>query len=346
VTTATIDAPRADFRTLTAKIRNTGLLDRRLGYYTVKVGLTVLLYAAGWSALFIVGDSWVTLGVAAFLGFMFAQLGFIGHDAGHQQVFRSRRANKLLGLIVGNLLIGMSFSWWVAKHNAHHAHPNEIGRDPDLDEISATADRTGVPSPQRGISWIIARWPAELFFPLMFLRSAGLHISGIQRLSKQRDRAVAVEVSLIAAHAALYLTALAWLLSPLKAIAFIFVQQGVFSLYLGCSFAPNHKGMPIIDPDAQLGFAERQIITARNVAGGRLTTFLLGGLNFQIEHHLFPTMPRPNLKRAQSLVRGFCLESGFGYCEESLSGSFQQALSHMRAASKVNMSAPGSASVS
>jgi len=344
VQTATIDAPTGDFRTLTAQIRDAGLLDRRLGYYAPKVGLTVLLYAIGWSALVIVGDSWITLGIAAFLGLMFAQLGFIGHDAGHQQIFRSRAANQVLGLIVGNLLIGMSFSWWVSKHNAHHAHPNEIGRDPDLIEGSAPPDHSGVSSPQRGISWVIARWPAELFFPLMLLRSAGLHVSGIKRLVKQRDRAVAVEVFLIAAHAALYLTAIIWLLSPLKALAFILVQQAVFSIYLGCSFAPNHKGMPIIDPESHLGFAQRQIITARNVAGGRLATFFLGGLNLQIEHHLFPSMPRPNLKRAQTLVRAFCLEGGFGYCEVSLIGSFQQALSQMRSVSKANMNSPSSTS--
>ena len=182
-----------------------------------------------------------------------------------------------------------------------------------------------------------ARWQAELFFPLMILRSAGLHVSGIQRLLRERDRRAAVEASLIGVHVALYITVLIWVLSPLKAFAFVAVQQGIFSLYLGCSFAPNHKGMPLIESDAQMGFAQRQVITARNIAGGRVTNFVLGGLNFQIEHHLFPTMPRPNLARAQSLVRAFCLESNFGYCEDSLFGSYGQAISHMRAVTLASM---------
>ena len=75
--------------------------------------------------------------------------------------------------------------------------------------------------------------------------------------------------------------------SPLKALAFIAVQQAVFSLYLGISFAPNHKGMPLIDSATAAGFARRQVVTARNIRGGRFTTFMLGGLNYQIEHHLF-----------------------------------------------------------
>ena len=44
-----------------------------------------------------------------------------------------------------------------------------------------------------------------------------------------------------------------------------------------------------------------------NITGGRFTDFMLGGLNYQIEHHLFPSMPRPNLRRVQGLVRDFCV---------------------------------------
>ena len=152
-----------------------------------------------------------------------------------------------------------------------------------------------------------------------------------KKLLRQRDRAAAAEGLLIAAHAALYLTAVLWVLSPLKALAFVAVQQAVFSLYLGCSFAPNHKGMPIIEGDTEMSFARRQVITARNIYGGRFTDLMLGGLNYQIEHHLFPTMPRPNLVRAQSIIRAFCIESDLGYCEDSLVGSYRQIVSHLRA---------------
>jgi fatty acid desaturase len=141
-----------------------------------------------------------------------------------------------------------------------------------------------------------------------------------------------MEGALLAVHAALYLTCVFWVLSPLKAVAFIAVQQAVFSVYLGCSFAPNHKGMPLIEPGAEMSFAQRQVVTARNIRGGLFTDLLLGGLNYQIEHHLFPTMPRPNLARAQYLVRPFCLENNFGYCEDSLIGSYRQTIRHLQSA--------------
>jgi fatty acid desaturase len=331
VQTASIDAATGDFRVLAVQIRDAGLLDRRPGYYSVKIGLTIAVFAAGWAALVIVGNSWATLGVAAFLGVMFTQLGFVGHDAGHQQIFRSRRANRLLGLTVGNALIGVSFGWWVPKHNAHHAHPNQVDRDPDMGEGLVFASTDGLARGRSSLTRLLARWQVRLFFPLMLLRSAGLHVSGFRRLLRQRDRAAAAEGLLITVHAALYLTAVLWVLSPLKALAFIAVQQALFSLYLGCSFAPNHKGMPIIEGDAEMSFARRQVITARNIAGGRFTNLMLGGLNYQIEHHLFPTMPRPNLARAQSIIRAFCIESDLGYCEESLVGSYRQIVRHVRA---------------
>jgi fatty acid desaturase len=314
VQTVGIDAESGDFRLLALQVRGAGLLDPRPVYYTLKIVLTVAVFGAGWAALVAVGNSWATLGVAAFLGVAFTQLGFLGHDAGHHQVFRSRRANRRLGLVVGNVLIGLSFGWWVSKHSAHHAHPNQIDLDPDIGDNPVVLQST-----QR---------QAWLFFPFMLTRSLGLHVTGIQRLLRQRDRVAALEGSLIALHAALYLTALLWVLSPLKALAFIAVQQAIFSMYLGCSFAPNHKGMPLLERNVEMSFAQRQVITARNVTGGWFTTFRLGGLNYQIEHHLFPTMPRPNLKRAQGLIRAFCIGSGLGYSEDTLVGSFHQAVSH------------------
>jgi fatty acid desaturase len=229
-------------------------------------------------------------------------------------------------------LIGLSYGWWVPKHNAHHAHPNERGRDPDIG--------VGVLSPhqpsghQAGERSGLARWlddrQAALFFPLMLLRSTGLYVSGFQDLLRRRDRSRLTEGLLLTAHAACYVTVVLWVLSPLKAIAFIAVHQAAFSLYLGCSFAPNHKGMPLLEGDPDMSFARRQVVTARNLSGGRWIGFLFGGLNYQIEHHLFPTMPRPNLARAQALVQAFCRENDLGYAEAGPIASYVQAIRSLK----------------
>jgi fatty acid desaturase len=168
-----------------------------------------------------------------------------------------------------------------------------------------------------------------LFFPLLLLEGAGLHISGIDSLVRRRDRSAAMEALLLLAHTGLYLGAVFSVFSPLRAIAFIAVQQGLFGLYLGCSFAPNHKGMPVLEDDPDVGFVRRQIAASRNVTGGHFIAFIFGGLNYQIEHHLFPAMPRANLARARGIVRAFCAERDIAYAEDGLIGSYRQALRYL-----------------
>ena len=131
--------------------------------------------------------------------------------------------------------------------------------------------------------------------------------------------------------------AIVLILSPLRALIFFVLQQGLFGLYLGCAFAPNHKGMTMPPPGHRWGFLQRQVTTSRNVKGGRALTLAFGGLNYQIEHHLFPTMPMANLRRCQPIVRQHCLANGVDYCETSLVRSYVAALQHLRrAGSPVN----------
>jgi fatty acid desaturase len=326
VSTATVSAAPADFRSLTAEIRAAGLFDRRSSHYNARILLTVGGFGGLWWAFFAIGASWSTLGIAVLLALFSTQLGFLGHDAGHRQVFASGRANRVLGLLVGNALVGLSFGWWVPKHAAHHAHPNEVGRDPDIGVPGATFGGREQVAGERDLRSWLGRHEGELFFPLMLLRSTGLYVSGIQSLLRRRDRAAALEAFLMAVYAISYVTAVFWVLSPAEGLAFIAVHQAVFSFYLGCSFAPNHKGMPLIESDCELTFAERQVSTSRNIIGGACTGLLFGGLNYQIEHHLFPAMPRPNLPRARHLVRSFCAESGLEYREATVVGSFRQAM--------------------
>jgi fatty acid desaturase len=317
-----------EFAELVRQVKQAGLLDRRLRYYLTKIVVTGALVTAGWAVFVMLGDSWWQLAVAGFLAFVFAQIGFIGHDAGHKQIFRSRRANYLVGLTHGNLAIGLSYGWWVDKHNRHHAHPNHEGKDPDI-AIGALAFTTGHARAKRGIARFIARRQRYLFFPLLLLEAVQLHVASIRSLARRGMHNRRWEALLLGLHGAGYLSAVFLVLSPLKAAIFIIVQQALFGLYLGCSFAPNHKGMPILSANDRTDFLRRQVLTSRNIRGNWLVDFALGGLNYQIEHHLFPHMPRPNLRRSQELIRSFCHQHGLAYCETTLLRSYAQALRHL-----------------
>ena len=118
-------------------------------------------------------------------------------------------------------------------------------------------------------------------------------------------------------HAALNLTVVLWVLSPRKALAFVAVQQAVFSLYLGISFAPNHKGMPIIESATAAGFARRQVVTARNIRPGRSPPSCSAAMTPDRASPIRVDAPA-HLRRVQGLVRDLPRSDDFGYREESL----------------------------
>ena len=321
---------REDFAELSRQVREGGLLARRRGYYTIKIAATIGGLGATIAAVILVGDSWWNLVVAAGLAFVMVQLGFIGHDAGHRQICTSRRDNDLIGLVHANLLTGFSFGWWLTKHNRHHAHTNRPGKDPDLapGALVYTPDQVRA----RGrFGQSFARTQALLLLPLMFLEALHLHVASIRSLSRRRDRAAILEVGLLAVHAGLFFVAPFLILSPLRAVAFIVISQSLFGFYLGASFVTNHVGMPTMAATDDLGFLRRQVLTSRNLSGRYLTGFVFGGLDTQIEHHLFPTMPRANLRRARELVRPFCAERRIAYAEQSPWHAFRDVLHHLRA---------------
>ena len=338
------DAPAAgpggsDYARLSRAVRQAGLLDRRTGHYAWRISITVFLLAAGWAAFVLVGNSWWQLAVAAFLAVMFTQVGFLGHDAGHRQICASRRLSYVLGILMGNLCVGLSFGWWVAKHNRHHANPNTEGADPDI-MLRAVAMTAGQAGSSRGLARFIYRSQAMLFFPMLLGEAFSVHAASIQAVSSRARKRRPAEALLLAAHFAAYLAIVFLVLSPVKAVVFILVQQCLFGVYLGASFAPNHKGMAILRREDNHDFLRRQVLTSRNIRGGWFTDLALGGLNYQIEHHLFPSMPRPSLGRSQPIIREFCQQHGLPYCQASLIGSYAQALRYLHAVGATGAEAP------
>jgi fatty acid desaturase len=333
--TATLTPPivrGSDFANLSQRIAGAGLLKRRPGYYFIRIGLVASLYIAGWVAFAVVGDSWYQLLVAPFLAIVFAQLALVAHDIAHRQVFRTRRRSEIAGLLAGNLGIGMSYGWWMDKHTRHHANPNHEDRDPDVvPDVLVWSTRQAQAS--RGVPRLVGAWQAYLFFPLLTLEGLSLHVNSLRALARPSLRQRGAEATLLILHFAVYLSALLLVLSPVRALVFLAIHQALFGVYLGCTFAPNHKGMEMLcADDEQPDFLRRQVLTSRNVRGGHLINTLLGGLNYQIEHHLFPSMPTPNLRRARPIVRDYCAEVGVTYTEAGLVDSYRQALRYLHEA--------------
>ncbi|MGW4466744.1 fatty acid desaturase family protein [Micromonospora sp. NPDC004704] len=318
----------SDYAKLSRRINQAGLLERRPGWYAAKIAITAGLFVAGWVAVFLVGDSWWQLLVAVGLAIASTQVAFLGHDAGHRQMFRSRRASQVAGLLAANLATGISYGWWIDKHNRHHANPNHEDHDPDVG-AGALVWTDEQARETKGFSRWLAQRQAYLFFPMLTLEGLSLHVDSFKGLFRSPMRYRAIEAVLLVVHVAAYFGVLFTVLSPVKALVFIAVHQGLWGVYMGCSFAPNHKGMPMLTAEDDLDFLRKQVLTSRNVRGSRLVDFTLGGLNYQIEHHLFPSMARSNLRKAQPIVKAYCAEQGIPYEETGLVDSYAQALRHL-----------------
>jgi fatty acid desaturase len=325
---ATPEDAGSDFARLAKRVATSGLLKRRPGYYAARIGGVAVLYVGTWAAFAWLGSSWWQVVTAAVLGVLFAQIALVAHDIAHRQVFRLRRPSEVAGRIAGNLCVGMSYGWWQDKHTRHHANPNHEELDPDVspDILLWSTDQA---RSARGVARVIGGRQAFLFFPLLTLEGMNLHVAGVRALFRPAYKQRALEATLLGVHIVGYLTVLFLVLSPLQALVFIAVHQGLFGVYLGSTFAPNHKGMPTLTGDDRPDFLRRQVLTSRNVRGGRFTDLLLGGLNYQIEHHLFPSMPTPHLRRARPIVQAYCAELGISYAETGLFTSYAQALRHL-----------------
>lgn len=321
-------AAAGTYAELKRRVRELGLLEKQPRFLTGRIIINLLLLAVSVALMFVSSSLWLQLPNAVFMAFIFGQIAFVAHDVGHRQAYPGVKANDRVGLLHANLLLGMSFGWWVDKHNAHHAHTNMEDHDPDIDIIAlAFTEKDALE--KRGLFRFIVRYQAFFFFPLLLFQAWSLRTGSVQWLLRPDVKRRAIEALLLLLHAVLFVWLAVGTLGWLNGLIFIAVQQALFGFYLASVFAPNHKGMPVLGNDVEIDFMRHQILTSRNVKPGRLTDIWYGGLNYQIEHHLFPTLARNQLRQAREIVMDFCRKHGIEYYETSLAGSYREILSHL-----------------
>lgn len=320
-----------DYRELRRRVQTAGLLQPRPRPFGINILVTAGLLAACVAFLSAFHSVWGVVLGALFLSVISVQLAFIVHDAGHRQGFVRRWQNALVGVVCGNLLSGGSYRWWVKKHNRHHAHPNDVDRDPDMDLplFALTADQA---AGKRGLPRFVARYQVYCAVPLLTLLVYGQRIASVRFVASERSSYRRWEIAALALNAVLYIGVPLYFLGPWATLLLIAVHQAATGLYLGLVFAPNHKGMMVPDAGAPMDALRAQVLTARDVRGNPVTDWCYGGLNYQIEHHLFPALPRSNLPAAQRIVAAFCRERDISYHETSVLRSYREILGALRIA--------------
>jgi fatty acid desaturase len=316
-----------DYRDLKQRIQAAGLLERQPRYYLGKLLVTAALLALGLGLLWRFHQPGLAILLTLFLSVVSVQLAFLVHDAGHRQMFAHRWQNALVGLLLGDLLLGISYGWWVQKHNQHHANPNHADLDPDID-LPLLAFSAEQAATKRGLPRLITKQQVYWAVPLLSLVVYGQRLSSLRFLAAP-SRYRRWELAALIGHLVLYIGVPLLVLGPWTTLLVVLVHQACTGIYLGLVFAPNHKGMPLVDAKTPLDPLRAQVLTARNVRAHPVVDWCYGGLNYQIEHHLFPALPRNRLRAAQPLIRTFCQERGVPYYETSVMRSYQEILHYL-----------------
>ena len=325
-------ASKSEYAELKRLIVEAGLLKKAPAYYSSKIFLTLVLFALGLVLIAWVENLWLHLLNAVFLAAVFTQVSFFVHDAGHYQVFTSHLKNEILGIFVANFLVGMSYSWWCDNHNRHHAHPNEVDLDPDMNIPVLAFSREQARS-KVGSCRFISKYQAHLFFPLTLLEAISKRRGVILFLLRRKPKFHRIEILLTVVHYVWYLSLVFYLLAPAHAIIFIVVHQGLYGVFMATVFAHNHIGMPLMPDKSKLTWMHREVVTSRDLKSSRLTSFWWGGVDYHIEHHLFTTIPRCRLRQAQGITKSFCEAHSIPYHQVGVLESYKEIIRFLYQAS-------------
>lgn len=311
------------------KVKEAGLLKKTPAFYVLRLLYITVLSLTTWAAAYYLstlGSWWLlaAIPVMAFQGILAAQYGFIAHEMAHRQVFNSNRLNDELGRILANGMAGLSYGFWMRKHNRHHARPNQIGYDPDID-IEVISFTTESLEEKHGFEKKLSQNQGWLFPILLSMTGFHLLLDSMKSVfNKERPLPRRFyELSMMAVRQVVPIAISVFLFGWLAGLGLWLVMMLSFGVFMGGAFAPNHKGMPLVPKDAKIDFFTRQVLTSRNIRSSWWTDNLMGGLNFQVEHHLFPTMPRPHLAEAHRIVIDYCNEKGVPFVETSLAESYK-----------------------
>jgi fatty acid desaturase len=314
---------------LRKKVTEEGLLKTQPLYYSTEILASICLFILAVIAIPRATTSLRQFCAASFLAFASTRLGFIVHDAGHKQVSRLPWKNDLIGILCADLLLGFSYSCWVETHNRHHRHPNQCGMDPDI-EFPLLAFSTEQALKKSGIARQFVKYQVYLFLPLLLFEALSLKVDGFRFLLAQRTKFSTIDLVLLALHYLFWCSFLLHYMGPARSLAFAAEYLAVFGFSLGMIFVTNHKGMPLLDKNSRLDFVTRQVVTARNLRVNLIVGLLFGGLTCQIEHHLFPRMPRNRLPRARHFIQAHCSAQGIHYYETGLTQCYLEVINHLR----------------
>jgi fatty acid desaturase len=325
-----------DIRKLKDKYYKLGYFNADMGFYTYKCLSTLSIFALSVTILYNFSSNWFGIIPSAMvMGLFWQQCGWLSHDFLHHQVSDNRDINNAIGgLFFGAVCQGFSMSWWKDKHNTHHAAPNVYNEDPDIDThpflawseqaMELYADLNDQEMSSRMKKFMLTN-QAIIYFPLLtFARLSWCTYSlwfcfSRGTLSNPNVIPINIEFSEKAAlltHWFITLSITVFMPSTwIQSLVFFIVCQASCGVLLASVFSLNHNGMAVISTEEadNMDFYTKQVITGRDVTPSHFIQWFCGGLNYQVEHHLFPALPRHSLPKVQADIEALCKKHGIPY---------------------------------
>uniref|UniRef100_A0A7N0V103 Cytochrome b5 heme-binding domain-containing protein n=1 Tax=Kalanchoe fedtschenkoi TaxID=63787 RepID=A0A7N0V103_KALFE len=325
----TVSDVSKDYRRLAFEFAKMGLFDDK-GHVTMYTFAAIaVLFAASVCGVVCSDEGWVHLASGGLMGLLWIQSGWIGHDSGHGQVMPTRRLNRFAQILTGNVLAGISIAWWKWNHNAHHLACNSLEHDPDLQHLpffavsanfftSLTSKFYGRKLKFDGLTRLLVSYQHWSFYPVMCFARLNLFAQSFMLLlSDRRVRNRGLELAGMLSFWVWYPLLVSFL--PTWTSRFMFVMASfVVTSIQHVQFCLNHFSASVYvgNPGGNNWF-EKQTEGTLDIACPSWMDWFHGGLQFQIEHHLFPRLPRCQLRNVAPFVQELCKKHGLPYTSVS-----------------------------
>jgi len=301
---------------LKKEVEKSGILDRDYAYYSI---LTVIVTGGLFASISLIYFSQSFLAIifsSILFSFFSVQCAGVFHDAGHRAIFKSTKNNDIIGYIYAGIL-AYTFSKWKTNHAKHHANPNEDEMDPDIERPMFSFNSRQLRK-KKGLWRFVSKLQLYTYYPVGTLTGIYSQLANLVYLTREHKRSKMWEKLLYAVGILFWVASPFFLFELQKALLIYFTVYPLVGLYFFNIFAPNHKGMPQIKKGQKISFLEQQIVVSRNINGSFIIDNVLVGLNYQMEHHLFPHCPRNKLKLLSPYVKKICKKYGFDYTSVNL----------------------------
>lgn len=295
------------FNELKSEVRSLGLLDRVPIRGSIEmIGVVVALIVA-----LITAKLWNPYLLGLFLTVIFTRAVFISHDILHLQYFKNKKLSFKLSYIFSAITLSNSSSWWDYKHNInHHTYCNIIQKDEDIRAL----DGTFTNNKHRGNHPFIKKYKHIIFWGAMFFMYPAFIRQSYQFVIKRK---LWGELTLMLLHWIVIWGVIFYQLGFISGLKVMLTLYITLSAWLAFGFITNHLGCEVFEEDEgkELSWMELQMRGSRSLKGGAFVHWFYGGLNTQIEHHLFPKAPRFNLLKVQKITKEFAKKHNIFYFE-------------------------------